>query len=113
MLRAAAVLVLAGALSAAAPGARVAAQDSTFAVLQDTAFVVDRVVAVVGNQPILGSQIEEQLFTMLSARDAPPLATAADTAKAPTTSPTSKPLPPSSSSTYRGRVGSSEPSPRK
>jgi len=80
MLRAAAVLVLAGALSGAAPGARVAAQDSTFAVLQDTAFVVDRVVAVVGNQPILGSQIEEQLFTMLSARDAPPLATAADTA---------------------------------
>jgi peptidyl-prolyl cis-trans isomerase SurA len=74
------LLGLGVALAGAAPGAQAAAQDSTVAVLEDTTFVVDRVVAVVGNQPILGSQIEEQLFTMLSARDAPPLGSAADTA---------------------------------
>ena len=79
-LRPALAFAFVAVLAVAAPGARAEAQDSTVAVLNDTAFVVDRVVAVVGNQPILGSQIEEQLFTMLSARDAPPLATAADTA---------------------------------
>ena len=80
MIRCVLALGFVGALSGAAPHARVEAQDSTFAVQNDTTFVVDRIVAVVGSQPILGSQIEEQLFTILSARDAPPVATAADTA---------------------------------
>ena len=81
MVRTAATLVLVLALSGAAGGARLAAQDEEFALAQgDTTFVIDRVAAVVGNQPILTSQVEEQLFTLLSGRNAPALRTAADTA---------------------------------
>ncbi|HEX6643919.1 MAG TPA: peptidylprolyl isomerase [Gemmatimonadales bacterium] len=62
-------------------GARTgAAQDEGFMLQGDTSLVVDRIVAVVGNQPILGSQVEEQLYTVLASPNAPPLATAADTA---------------------------------
>ena len=81
MLRESAALVLLLALSGAAGGARLAAQDDGLLLAQgDTTFVIDKVAAVVGNQPILTSQIEEQLFTLLSGRNAPVLRTAADTA---------------------------------
>lgn len=42
--------------------------------------VIDRVVAVVGNRPILQSQVDEQFFVMLTQQGAPKLATAQDTA---------------------------------
>jgi hypothetical protein len=81
MLRHAAGIALALALSGASGGARLAAQDDGFMLAQgDTTFVIDRVAAVVGNQPILTSQVEEQLFTLLSGRNAPAVRTAADTA---------------------------------
>ena len=81
MLRQAAGVALVLALSGAAGGARLAAQDEGFLLEQgDTTFVIDRVAAVVGNQPILTSQVEEQLFTLLSGRNAPVVRSAADTA---------------------------------
>ena len=44
------------------------AQDSTVATAppRDTTFVVDRVVAVVGNRPVLASQVDEELFSRQS-----------------------------------------------
>ena len=80
MLRHAAALAVVLALSGASGGARLAAQDDGLLAQGDTTFVIDRVAAVVGNQPILTSQVEEQLFTLLSGRNAPPVSTAADTA---------------------------------
>lgn len=81
MLRHAAGIALGLALSGASGGARLAAQDDGFMLAQgDTTFVIDQVAAVVGNQPILTSQVEEQLFTLLSGRNAPVVRTAADTA---------------------------------
>ena len=75
--RSGAVIALALLLAA---GARPAvAQDGPFALQSDTTLIVDRIVAVVGNQPILGSQVEEQLFTVLSGQNAPALASASDT----------------------------------
>jgi peptidyl-prolyl cis-trans isomerase SurA len=66
---------------AAAGGRPVAAQvTDEFALQGDTTLIVDRIVAVVGNQPILGSQVEEQFFTVLSGRGAPTPGTAADSA---------------------------------
>jgi peptidyl-prolyl cis-trans isomerase SurA len=53
-------------------GARAEAQDSstaavdTAAPLHDTTFVVDRVVAVVGNRPVLASQVDEEIFSRQS-----------------------------------------------
>jgi len=47
----------------------------------DTVFVVDRVVAVVGNRPILASQIDEQLFTLVAEQQVPAPGTAQDTAR--------------------------------
>jgi peptidyl-prolyl cis-trans isomerase SurA len=54
--------------------ARLAAQDTTSVSpgaqatfpSRDTAFVVDRVVAVVGNRPVLASQVDEELFSRQS-----------------------------------------------
>ena len=52
-----------------APIARLAAQDSVAAAVdtaraaRDTTFTVDRVLAVVGNRPILASQVEEEIFS--------------------------------------------------
>jgi peptidyl-prolyl cis-trans isomerase SurA len=43
---------------------KLAAQDSTAA--HDTTFVVDRVVAVVGNRPVLASQVDEEIFSRQS-----------------------------------------------
>ena len=80
MLRHAAALAVVLALSGASGGARLAAQDDGLLAQGDTTFVIDRVAAVVGNQPILTSQVEEQLFTLLSGRNAPVVSTAADTA---------------------------------
>ena len=81
MLRHAAALAVVLALSGASGGARLAAQDDGVMLAPgDTSFVIDRVAAVVGNQPILTSQVEEQLFTLLSGRNAPVVSTAADTA---------------------------------
>jgi len=68
-------------LSAVVPRIGAAQEEEAFALQADTSFVVDRIVAVVGTQPILGSQVEEQLFTVLAAPSAPPLATSADTAE--------------------------------
>ena len=64
-----------------AAGRPAVAQDSTAFMIQgDTTLIVDRIVAVVGNQPILGSQVEEQFFTVLSSPTPPPLASAEDSA---------------------------------
>jgi len=48
--------------------APVSAQDSTASAPppQDTTFVVDRVVAVVGNRPVLASQVDEEIFSRQS-----------------------------------------------
>ncbi|HEY9015336.1 MAG TPA: SurA N-terminal domain-containing protein, partial [Gemmatimonadales bacterium] len=46
--------------------APLSAQDSMPAMARDTAFVVDRVVAVVGNRPVLASQVDEELFSRQS-----------------------------------------------
>jgi peptidyl-prolyl cis-trans isomerase SurA len=72
--------VLLAALVAVGAGSAAAQVTDEFALQGDTALVVDRIVAVVGNQPILGSQVEEQFFTVLSGQNAPQLATAADSA---------------------------------
>lgn len=72
----------AAAMLAAAFTSRLNAQDSTGFTLQgDTTFAVDRIVAVVGNEPILSSQVDEQLFTALSSEGGPKPTTAADTAR--------------------------------
>ena len=44
-------------------------------------FVVDQVVAVVGNRPILASQIDEQLFTLVAEQQVPAPTTAQDTTR--------------------------------
>jgi peptidyl-prolyl cis-trans isomerase SurA len=56
-------LVLIGALLAAAPAA---AQGQA-----DTSSTIDRIVAVVGNRAILGSQVQEQVFTALRGQELP------------------------------------------
>ena len=71
-----------GAVVAAVSASPLPAQDSTGYVLRgDTAFTVDRIVAVVGNEPILASQVEEQFFTTLAQAQGVHLATAADSAR--------------------------------
>lgn len=72
--------VLLAALAAVAGRPAAAQVTDEFALQGDTTVVVDRIVAVVGNQPILGSQVEEQFFTVLSAPNAPPLPSAEDSA---------------------------------
>lgn len=72
--------VLFAALVAAAGRPAVAQDTTAFMIQGDTTLVVDRIVAVVGNQPILGSQIDEQFFTILSSPNAPRLASAEDSA---------------------------------
>jgi len=62
--------VLAGGAGPAAPAAA-----------QERRVEVDKVVAVVGNFPILQSQVEEQFFTIASGPNPPVLRTAADSAK--------------------------------
>ena len=65
--------------TAAVPGPTVAAPDSSArtpdstavarprtGALPDTAVVVDRVVAVVGNRPVLASQVDEEMFSRQS-----------------------------------------------
>lgn len=60
--RSAAVLALMLAAPAWAPAA--AAQDTASTTAErDTSFTVDRVVAVVGNRPILASQVDEEIFS--------------------------------------------------
>jgi peptidyl-prolyl cis-trans isomerase SurA len=54
---------LAGARLAAQDSAAVVATDTTRAVTSDTSFMVDRVLAVVGNRPVLASQVEEEIFS--------------------------------------------------
>jgi peptidyl-prolyl cis-trans isomerase SurA len=56
-----AVAPLTGSL-AAQDSALVTAADST-PILPDTTFMVDRVLAVVGNRPVLASQVEEEIFS--------------------------------------------------
>jgi peptidyl-prolyl cis-trans isomerase SurA len=70
--------VLLAALVAAAGRPAAAQVTDDFALQGDTTLIVDRIVAVVGNQPILGSQVEEQFFTVLSGQGAPTLASASD-----------------------------------
>jgi len=55
-------------LLALGTAARLSAQDSTVATAptRDTTFVVDKVVAVVGNRPVLASQVDEELFSRQS-----------------------------------------------
>jgi peptidyl-prolyl cis-trans isomerase SurA len=66
MQRARARLVLALLGTVLGPGgATLAAQDSA-ATPHDTTFVVDRVVAVVGNRPVLASQVDEEIFSRQS-----------------------------------------------
>lgn len=59
-----ALALLLPALGAPAAGATLAAQDTTAAA--DSAVVVDRVVAVVGNRPVLASQVDEEVFSRQS-----------------------------------------------
>ena len=54
---------LAGARLAAQDSAAVVATDTTRSVTSDTSFMVDRVLAVVGNRPVLASQVEEEIFS--------------------------------------------------
>jgi peptidyl-prolyl cis-trans isomerase SurA len=65
--------LLAAALIGSATVARSLAAQDTAAVIpnaapaaRDTAFVVDRVVAVVGNRPVLASQVDEEIFSRQS-----------------------------------------------
>ena len=55
-------------LLAVGTAAGLSAQDSTVVTAppRDTTFVVDRVVAVVGNRPVLASQVDEELFSRQS-----------------------------------------------
>src|SRR3954464_1897455 len=55
-------------LLALGTAARLSAQDSTLATAppRDTTFVVDKVVAVVGNRPVLASQVDEEIFSRQS-----------------------------------------------
>ena len=55
-------------LLAVGTAAGLSAQDSTAVTAppRDTTFVVDRVVAVVGNRPVLASQVDEELFSRQS-----------------------------------------------
>lgn len=70
------------AVMAAASALPLQAQDTTGYVLHgDTAFTVDRIVAVVGTEPILASQVEEQFFTTMASSQAPKLTSAADSAQ--------------------------------
>jgi peptidyl-prolyl cis-trans isomerase SurA len=68
-IRGAAALALT-ALCGPVAGAGVAAQDSATAAapapMPDSAVVVDKVVAVVGNQPVLASQVDEEVFSRQS-----------------------------------------------
>ena len=73
-------VVLVAVLAAAGGRPALAQVTDEFALQGDTTLVVDRIVAVVGNQPILGSQVEEQFFTVLSGQAAPKLESAADSA---------------------------------
>lgn len=70
--------LLLAALAAAGGRPAIAQVADDFALQGDTTLIVDRIVAVVGNQPILGSQVEEQFFTVLSGQGAPTLASASD-----------------------------------
>ena len=70
--------VLLATLVAAAGRSAAAQVTDDFALQGDTTLIVDRIVAVVGNQPILGSQVEEQFVTVLSGQGAPTLASASD-----------------------------------
>lgn len=75
-------------LTGAAGSAELIAQDTlpaaepppSFSLQADTSFVVDRVVAVVGHQPILASEVEEQFFTRISGANPPALSSEADSA---------------------------------
>jgi peptidyl-prolyl cis-trans isomerase SurA len=63
-------LAVAGLLLAAGTGTAAPAQDSASVAVdtisRDTTFVVDRVVAVVGNRPVLASQVDEEIFSRQS-----------------------------------------------
>jgi peptidyl-prolyl cis-trans isomerase SurA len=72
--------VLAATLAAALAWPLVAQDSTGNAVRADTSFSVDHIVAVVGTEPILASQVEEQFFTALSQPQAPHVTTAADSA---------------------------------
>ena len=72
----------AAAIVAAAFASPLAAQDSTGSVPHhDTTYTVDRVVAVIGAEPLLQSQLEESFLMALAQQDGPKPATAADSAR--------------------------------
>jgi peptidyl-prolyl cis-trans isomerase SurA len=74
------IFVLATALAVAS--APLHAQDSTsYALRGDTTYTVDHIVAVVGTEPILQSQVDEQVFTALASNPNLKLSTATDTAR--------------------------------
>jgi peptidyl-prolyl cis-trans isomerase SurA len=73
------IILAAMLVGAAAP---LHAQDSTGYVLRgDTTFALDRIVAVVGNEPILQSEVDEQVFTVLANNPNIQLSTATDSAR--------------------------------
>ncbi|HET7603058.1 MAG TPA: peptidylprolyl isomerase, partial [Gemmatimonadales bacterium] len=73
-------IILAAMLAVAS--APLQAQDSTSYTLRgDTTFAVDRIVAVVGNEPIMQSQVDEQVFTVLANNPNLKLTTATDSAR--------------------------------
>jgi peptidyl-prolyl cis-trans isomerase SurA len=57
------IVLLAALACAAAAAGPLEAQDSTQVLTGDTTVMVDRVVAVVGNRPVLASQVDEELFS--------------------------------------------------
>jgi peptidyl-prolyl cis-trans isomerase SurA len=65
MLRGSRVVMTVVSLLTGAAGTA-AAQDSSAVRQHDTTFVVDRVLAVVGNRPVLASQVDEEIFSRQS-----------------------------------------------
>ena len=57
------IVLLAALACAAGAAGPLEAQDSTQVLTGDTTVMVDRVVAVVGNRPVLASQVDEELFS--------------------------------------------------
>src|SRR3712207_716373 len=60
------LLLTAGVPGLSAQDSAATAPDSAASPARDTTFVVDRVVAIVGNRPVLASQVDEEIFSRQS-----------------------------------------------
>jgi peptidyl-prolyl cis-trans isomerase SurA len=59
-------MITVGTVELAGQDSAAAVADTTTSPARDTTFVVDRVVAVVGNRPVLASQVDEEIFSRQS-----------------------------------------------